>query len=96
MTTTLDTRSPVSFWIAYTWASISPTVRFRTRPPMPEAQNLQPMRQPTWEEIQTESPWWYCIHTLSTTCRSDRAKRNFFVPSIFDVCTRSACSGHSA
>ena len=37
-------------WIS--WWTISPAERSRLRPARPEAQNLQPMAQPTWVEMQ--------------------------------------------
>ena len=38
-----------------TWSSISPAVRLRATPPMPEAQKMQPMAQPTW--LLTHTVW---------------------------------------
>ena len=55
-------------------------------------QNLQPILQPTCEEIQTLFPCLYCIQTLSTTLPSASSNKNFFVPSIREVCSRRSFS----
>ena len=86
MTTTWEIFSPVIFPTSETSPSISPARRFRCRPSSVEAQNLQPMRQPTWEEMQTLFPKWYFMNTASTRASSSMAKRNFCVPSSFEIC----------
>ena len=57
ISTILETSSPESSWVNSTWSSISEAVSRRTSPPRVEAQNLQPMAQPTSEEMQTVLPW---------------------------------------
>ena len=52
----LDTRFPESFCAACTCASISEAVRFRENPLFPVAQKVQPILQPTWVEMQMETP----------------------------------------
>ena len=81
ITTTFDTRSPVIFWMLYICDSISDAVRFLTSPPMVDAQNLQPIRQPTWDDMHTELPCLYFMSTLSITFPSWSLNRNLFVPS---------------
>ena len=56
MRTMLEMGRPESSWVKRTWSSISEGVRSRTLPPRVEAQKAQPIRQPTWEEIQTVFP----------------------------------------
>ena len=57
MSTILDTSRPLSAWVKITCSAISPAVRSRTLPPRVEAQKAQPMRHPTWLEMQTVLPW---------------------------------------
>ena len=57
MMTMFEIFSPISVWEYSTSSSISDGVRFRTSPPMVEAQKAQPIRQPTWDEMQTVRPW---------------------------------------
>ena len=48
--TMLDTRSPLASsicWAVTTCATISPAVKLRFSPPSVDAQNVQPIRQPT-------------------------------------------------
>ena len=91
--TMLETGSPESFWTKITWSSISPGVRSRTLPAMVEAQKAQPIRQPTWEEMQTVFPWWYCIRTDSMQLPSASSQRYFTVPSSLEVCFRATTGG---
>ena len=93
MRTMLETGSPESFRTKITWSSISPAVRSRTFPARVEAQKAQPMRQPTWEEIQTVFPWWYCIKTDSMQFPSASSQRYFTVPSSREVCFRAIFGG---
>ena len=89
ITTTFATLSPVSLVIRYIWSNISDGVSPRTSPSNVDAQNRQPIRQPTCEEMQTELPCLYRIRTLSITFPSSNANRYFLVPSIFEICTAS-------
>ena len=57
MRTMLEMSFPESSWVKSTWSSISEGVKSLTLPAMVEAQNLQPIRQPTCEEMQTVLPW---------------------------------------
>ena len=57
ISTILEMGAPESFWVKITWSSISPGVKSRTFPAMVDAQKAQPIRQPTWEEMQTVFPW---------------------------------------
>ena len=52
MKTRLLTRFPAMDSAERICPMISPVVRLRLRPSRPEAQNLQPKAQPTWEETQ--------------------------------------------
>ena len=52
MKTMLLTRFPAMASAERICPMISPVVRWRLRPSSPEAQNLQPKAQPTWEETQ--------------------------------------------
>ena len=54
--TMCETGRPDSFSENSTSFSISEGVRFRTSPPMVEAQKAHPCRQPTCEEMQTVFP----------------------------------------
>ena len=47
------------------------------------------MRQPTWEEMHTVLPWWYCISTVSMQLPSDSSHRYLMVPSSRDSCLRA-------
>ena len=58
MNTTWLMRRSVSFWSVRYWPTISPADRLRSKPPRPVAQNLQPMGQPTWLEMQQETRSW--------------------------------------
>ena len=53
------------------------------------AQNAQPMRQPTCDEMHTVLPWWYCISTVSMQLPSDSSHRYLMVPSSRDSCFRA-------
>ena len=57
ISTMLEMGAPESFWTKITCSSSSPGVRSRTFPAMVDAQKAQPIRQPTWEEMQTVFPW---------------------------------------
>ena len=54
----LEMGTPLSNWVNSTWSSSSEGRRSRTLPAMVLAQKAQPMRQPTWDEMQTVLPWW--------------------------------------
>ena len=58
MSTMLEMGTPLSSWVNSTWSSSSEGRRSRTLPAMVLAQKAQPMRQPTWDEMQTVLPWW--------------------------------------
>ena len=51
-----DPGAPLSIWVDSTWSTISAGARSRTFPAMVDAQNAQPIRQPTWQEMQTVLP----------------------------------------
>ena len=85
ITTTLETFSPVILSMLYICSSISDTVRFLTSPDNVDAQNLQPIRHPTWEDIHTELPCLYFINTLSMTFPSCNLNKNLLVPSCFET-----------
>ena len=76
-----------------TWSSISAGVRSRTLPAMVEAQKAHPIRHPTWEEMHTVLPWWYCMSTVSMQLPSDSSQRYLMVPSNRDTCLRATCGG---
>ena len=73
--------SPACRSASYTSPSISAGVRLRTSPPRVEAQNLQPIRQPTWVEMQRLKPCSYRIRTASTQLRSGNSSSSFTVSS---------------
>ena len=52
----LEMGAPLSIWVNSTWSTISAGDRSRTFPAMVDAQNAQPIRQPTWQEMQTVLP----------------------------------------
>ena len=56
---------------------------------MVDAQNLQPIGQPTSEEMQTVLPWWYCMTTDSTQLPSRSFQRYLIVPSSLEICLRA-------
>lgn len=56
---------------------------------MVDAQNLQPIGQPTSEEMQTVLPWWYCMTTDSTQLPSRSLQRYLIVPSSLEICLRA-------
>ena len=55
--TILEIGSPESIWLNSTWSRSSEGLSLRTSPPSVDAQNLQPIRQPTSEEMHTVLPW---------------------------------------
>jgi len=55
MKTMLLTRVPNSSWMWRTWSMISYGMRLRAKPPLPVAQKVQRMGQPTWEEMHAVS-----------------------------------------
>ena len=57
MSTILEMGNPESFSEKSTSSRISEARKFRTSPPMVEAQKAQPCLQPTWVEMQTVLPW---------------------------------------
>ena len=57
MITTWPIRSPAALAIMTICPIISPALRSLAFPPIVEAQNLQPIAQPTSEERQIEQPW---------------------------------------
>ena len=56
---------------------------------MVEAQNAHPIRHPTWEEMHTVLPWWYCMSTVSMQLPSPISQRYLMVPSSRDTCFRA-------
>ena len=89
ISTMLDTGRPESIWVNSTWSSISAGVRSRTLPAMVEAQKAHPIRHPTWEEMHTVLPWWFCIETVLMQLPSASSQRYLMVPSSFDTCFRA-------
>ena len=56
---------------------------------MVDAQNLQPIGQPTSAEMQTVLPWWYCMRTVSMQLPSRSSQRYLTVPSSLEICLRA-------
>src|SRR5208283_2360301 len=82
-----------------TWSTISPAVRFRLKPIVAVAQNLQSRGQPTCVEIQSVSLFSAStdsfrggMRTLSIFIPSESAKRNFVVPSDAELCRSATAS----
>jgi len=57
ISTILEMGRPESSWEKSTWSRSSDGSSLRTRPPIVDAQNLQPIGQPTSDEMQTVLPW---------------------------------------
>jgi len=54
MKTRLRISQPSTARTVTTWATISAALRLRSRPMRPVSQKVQPMRQPTWEEMHND------------------------------------------
>jgi hypothetical protein len=65
-----------------TWPTISPAVRFRTRPIFPVRQNAHAIAQPTCVEMQNVMAGVSGMNTDSIVRASARRRRNFSVPSV--------------
>ncbi len=53
MNTTLETRDRLACWARATCSTISPAVRWRSKPAWPVAQNVHPMAQPACDDTHT-------------------------------------------
>ena len=85
MNTTLVTRVPKCSSSETTWSTISCGARLRAKPPLPVAQNVHRIGQPTCEETHAVSlffPFVAGMPTVSTTRLSSRRRRSFATPSV--------------
>mmetsp|Transcript_13862 Transcript_13862/g.21420 ORF Transcript_13862/g.21420 Transcript_13862/m.21420 type:complete len:293 (-) Transcript_13862:541-1419(-) len=72
-----------TFWARNTCTKISSTVSDRSRPIRPVAQNVQPCRQPTWEDMHTVLRSFHGIITVSTSSPSAASFiKSLVVPSL--------------
>ena len=84
--TTLVTRVPKCSSSETTWSTISCGARLRAKPPLPVAQNVHRIGQPTCEETHAVSLFFPFsvagMPTVSTTRVSSRRRRSFATPSV--------------
>src|SRR4051794_13080338 len=95
MNTTFETRrppSPARRAARTTCSTISPVVRWRSKPAWPVAQKPHAMAQPAWLETQTVARSGYSISTVSTRAPPASAHSSLTVSPRSLSCSRTSCS----